>query len=746
MAIRTERAQKTNAIALSKEPIRIISVQGKRADQTFFTNIQSYSLNGKDIIARRVYDEIKVEYEDGVKTEFQKGLEKDFLNGQVSFFGGAIQINNVIDAGNTAKQQRDAVEVSKNGSVLGLNVGGLVSLVENAQERIATSDEPVMSILTDTVKNVNLSEVSVSKNDIATLTGKTTSDGFLKLTITTGSPSGLNNALKEAGVKESKRREALQEASTLPEVVTVSVNTNRVKSFASTVQKTIRNQNNAIGNPAGSIKGFDLGGFGFGQLGMPLANMLGNLIGKLLNVNIPSIPNVPVPGIAEGVQIPVGEIAPPNVIEATGQTNISKTIQKSNLTSPNVKNTKPPLNVKAQTSEFEGALSTSRNSTYVFENVGGPEELKFELRNSTREITTMVVHWSRTFSDLDWDAKDIGGLQTATQLANKPEGVSNAQILAALGVDSGLQFHYLILRNGTIQRGRPLDLIGPTFTGFGRYAVHVCFVAGFNCPSGTPNKEKFLSDASITAEQWKSFDEVVRAFDAAKDGGGEFVGYNQMPYGMLGPGFNVPEYMASKYNKTTVYIPDDFNKEEALSPDEIVNRKPNSEPIKPSQPNTPPKKIVTPVDPTEPDPGEIDARNAEWKQLKSAERRLRSERLELIERYKAAQVDPNVSVDQVNQIKAQLDAKKQELDEARKAVDEARKKLLNDGYYWDRQKDAWINPDLDNIEALSPTQQAARVPGVTYDDTRGRFRALNPKTNQYQFFDDIKSAERYTLQ
>jgi len=93
-----------------------------------------------------------------------------------------------------------------------------------------------------------------------------------------------------------------------------------------------------------------------------------------------------------------------------------------------------------------------------------------------------------------------------------------------------------------------------------------------------------------------------------------------------------------------------------------------------------------------------------------------------------------------------LDAKKQELDEARKAVDEARKKLLNDGYYWDRQKDAWINPDLDNIEALSPTQQAARVPGVTYDDTRGRFRALNPKTNQYQFFDDIKSAERYTLQ
>lgn len=693
MAIRTERAQKTNAISLSQEPVRIVSVQGKRADQTFFTNIQSYSLNGKDLIARRVYDEIKVQYEDGVQTEFQKGLEKDFLNSQVSFFGGSIQIDNMTSAGTTAKSQRDAVEVSKNGSVIGLNVGGLVSLVENVQERITTTDEPVLSILTDTVENVNLSEISASKDDITTLTGKTTSDGFLKLTITTGAPSGLNNALKEAGVKESKRRAALQTASTVPDVVTISVNTDRAKSFANVVQKTIRNQSNAIGNPVGSFKGPDLGGFGFGALGLPQGNMLGNLIGKLLNVDIPSVPNVEVPSIAKGIVVPQGEPFPPNVIESTGQTNISKTVRKSDIISPNVRNTTPPLNVSAQTTEFEGALSTARNSTYIFENVGGPEELKFELTNSTREITTMVVHWSRTFNDLDWDAKDVGGLQTATQLANRPQGTSSALFLQSLGVDGGLQFHYLIRRDGTIQRGRPLDLIGPTLTGFGRYAVHVCFVAGFNCPSGTPNKEKFLSDASITAPQWKAFDEIVRAFDAAKNGGAEFVGYNQMPFGLLGPGFDVPEYMASKYNKSTVYLPEDFKKDEALSPEEIVNRLPVKEPVKPTRSNTPLPDVATVDDLGEyvPSQAEIDSRNAEYDALVRTQNRLEGEEEILRQRYYDAELDPNTTTEQLAVIEEQFDKKHYDAYVARTEVQKAKTKLINDQYIYVSRDEKWVH-------------------------------------------------------
>lgn len=700
MAIKVVRAKKTNIITLGDNVVEIISVQGKAANQTFFTSIQSYSYTGNQIIAKKVYDEIKVQYEDGVKTEFQKGLEKDLLNGQVSLFGGSINISKVTEAGTTAQTQRNSVEVSKNGSVIGLNIGGLLSLAENAQERVTTTDEPVVSILTNTVQNVNLSETSSSKTDITTLTGKETQDGFLNATITTGSPNGLNNALIAANVPEERRRDALKEASTEPatvESVTISTTGNPlesiIKGFTKQRDTTIRSQNNALGNPLGSFKLGNLGGFGSGPIGIPGTNMLGSLIGKLLGVSIPSVPNVATPSLPSGITVPAGITPPPNIIESTGQTNISKLITKPNVISSSVTNTVEPRNISKDT-KFQGSISTRTGSTYKFDTIGGPEELQFEFRNVTRPITTMVVHWSRTYTDLDWGAMEIGReVHTKTQILNKPTNMSAEEYLTRLGVDGGLQFHYVIRRDGTIEIGRPINLVAPTLTGFGKYAVHVGFVGGVNAPSGTENPLKYLSVDSLTPDQWNSFDEIVKAFDMAKNGAGEFVGFNQFTrYGLPGPGFDVQQYVASKFGKATVYTINDFKKTEALSPSEIVSRKPQKPPVVSTPPNNPePTTPVVTVDPTVPEQSEIDSRNQEYNAAVQKRDRLATDVDSFIDEFEKLEADPNVS-------ETTLSAKEEEYydlyDEHRLAVREVQRlkvNFINDDYLFVDKENKWIH-------------------------------------------------------
>ena len=721
MAVKVIRGKKTNIVNLGENVVEIISVQGKRSDQSFFTNIRDYSVTGSQLIAKKIYDEIKVQIEDGVQTEFQKQMEKDFLNGQTSLFGGSINIENVNSAGTLAQDQRNSVEVSKNGSVLGINVGGLVSLTENVQERTTTTDEPVLSILTDTLTNVNLSETSSSKNDITTLTGKTTTDGFLNTTVTTGSPSGLNNSLIAANVPAERRRDILKEASTKPEVVeqvTVDTqNTNPLLTIAAAFTKqrdvTIKKQNIALGNPIGSFKLDQLGGFGAGLIGLAGVSALGSLIGKLTGITIPSIPgvNIPsipgvtpeipkltdvqtIPSLPTGVVIPEGATTLPNIVEPTGQTNINKVVKTSTVISPTVRNTVEPRNITAD-KEFLGSVSSAKSSSYVFENIGGPEELKSELVNATRPITTMVVHWSRTFTNLDWGSKEIGQLHTSWQLGNRPKGTDGAAFLTALGIKSGLQFHYVIRRDGTIQVGRPINIAGDLFTGFGNYALHVAFVGGFNCPNGTPNKENFLSSESYTPQQWNSFDEIVKAFDAAKNGAGEFVGFNQFTrIGMLGPGFDVPEYVASKYGKSTVYIPEDFNREDgsdALSPSEIVTRKPQKPVENPTPPNNPPPEpvVLEVPEPGVPTQNEIDSRNAEYEASIRTRNRLDNELSVLRAEFNEAKLTKSKA--ELDKLEDEYYDLYEEQRNAHLATQNLKVNFINDNYLYVDKESKWIH-------------------------------------------------------
>ena len=63
-----------------------------------------------------------------------------------------------------------------------------------------------------------------------------------------------------------------------------------------------------------------------------------------------------------------------------------------------------------------------------------------ELRNIKREITEVVVHWSETPTNKNIGSEEIN----ETHLANELNGIG---------------YHYVIRRDGSLQRGRPANIV-----------------------------------------------------------------------------------------------------------------------------------------------------------------------------------------------------------------------------------------------------------------------------------------------
>ena len=76
----------------------------------------------------------------------------------------------------------------------------------------------------------------------------------------------------------------------------------------------------------------------------------------------------------------------------------------------------------------------------VFTFVSSVEELNAEIQMISREISEVVIHATETTTD-----KDIGAIE-----------INNIQ--SKLGHD-GIGYHYVIRRDGRLQRGRPVDKV-----------------------------------------------------------------------------------------------------------------------------------------------------------------------------------------------------------------------------------------------------------------------------------------------
>ena len=194
----------------------------------------------------------------------------------------------------------------------------------------------------------------------------------------------------------------------------------------------------------------------------------------------------------------------------------------------------------ASATSSSGPISDStrvrgRVANYKFDYVETWEELYADFTAATRDITEVVVHWSATYLNQDIGADEIHEWHTQRGF-------------------SGIGYHYVIRKDGRIQRGRPIDRTGAHAkdNGHNNFSIGLCLVGGYNCMTGTPNSEKHVSGASINADQIDSFDEFMDAFYTAFPGGQAWGHVDVDNKGKVDPGFDVQEYVVNWFGKTNL--------------------------------------------------------------------------------------------------------------------------------------------------------------------------------------------------
>ena len=190
-----------------------------------------------------------------------------------------------------------------------------------------------------------------------------------------------------------------------------------------------------------------------------------------------------------------------------------------------------PFDIKGQTPWNNGV--GAENFTFSF--ISSLEELDAEFRSIIREVTEMVVHWTETYSN-----SNIGS-----------EEINKTQI--SLGL-KGIGYHYVIRRDGSVQRGRPVNIQGEhvEVNGHNERSIGVVFVGGINAPTGTPNPLEYKSSSSLTRSQFTSFQEICKAFYRTFPGG-QILGHNDLNSLEDDPGFDVRDFCEDVFGKKSLF-------------------------------------------------------------------------------------------------------------------------------------------------------------------------------------------------
>lgn len=194
----------------------------------------------------------------------------------------------------------------------------------------------------------------------------------------------------------------------------------------------------------------------------------------------------------------------------------------------------------------------------AFEYVQTIEELDAILVSATREITEVVVHWTANFIDQDITAEDVN------------------RVHIARGFDE-IGYHFLILRDGSLQIGRNINKPGAHALRRNEYSIGISFVGGINLTSSeaarlggyeaVANNGRYSSVDSLTDVQFTTFDMFMDSFFKAFPYGQAFGHMDTEPNNKPDPDFDVVEYCKNKFNKTIFASPYPGN---ALTIDELI--------------------------------------------------------------------------------------------------------------------------------------------------------------------------------
>lgn len=193
------------------------------------------------------------------------------------------------------------------------------------------------------------------------------------------------------------------------------------------------------------------------------------------------------------------------------------------------------------------------SDTKVFPYVNSKEELQLEIHKTTREISEIVVHATESYTNANIGSEEI-------------------HIRHIEAGHDGIQYHYVIRRDGTLQRGMPTDTpsTASAILGHDKNCIDVALVGGVNVPSEADYPLLNLSASSFTQSQLKTLEAICESF-YLKVPGGQVMGHSAFDGNSQDPYFDVVSYVENKFGKKTVYK--DLMTETSLSLKDLITKR-----------------------------------------------------------------------------------------------------------------------------------------------------------------------------
>ena len=169
------------------------------------------------------------------------------------------------------------------------------------------------------------------------------------------------------------------------------------------------------------------------------------------------------------------------------------------------------------------------------------EELEYDMGSATRDISEIIIHWSETFSNAN-----LTGAQ-AKELA-------------------GGSYHYIIKRDGSIERDVPIKSPASHTPGHNSYSIGVMLIGGVSAATEDQGLAERVGAGSITRSQYNSLYQIMRVFYTQYPGG-QALGHSEVEPDHSDPGFEVRDYAYNLFNKSSLFV--DPASEGEKSPDEV---------------------------------------------------------------------------------------------------------------------------------------------------------------------------------
>ena len=399
------------------------------------------------------------------------------------------QLRQLVSAGNFERVLSQATSTSTTVQALDSTSLGTVAneIVSGFQALNVAQGNQGSALMTNNVPGVTLeNDTSANNTSLGTITGGTVNNGFTKLVVTTPTPEGIKSALAATTtVTNTQLKNVLENliadeyATNLDDVVTTDFSTEAETLAAAT-----------------------------GIFKSSVNNLLGGLTGNLIQDIILKVNQAPlVPLVQLGVDIGIAQQAynliledkkleaaklifanqenPTSITQIEDQLediDISISSQVQTGTAPNAE--RSTYDTNSNSNKWTGASTPSSVFTYV----SSEEELRVEFLRTKRELTQMM------FFGYEVEANQV---------------LTSADIHLLEGFDTGgdgITMHYIVLPNGTIQRGRPIAKVSSSISEHNNFSVFVGSII---------NKDSNI----VTVDQLRSIISLSKAFYAAVPGG-----------------------------------------------------------------------------------------------------------------------------------------------------------------------------------------------------------------------------------